>query len=368
VKLYGKKFARRAMDQRADRKTETRDAVLWQIDEGNNKCTVKIQGSNQLVVAHFPRNQKEKPYWLKVGNAVRILHRSGVRGYVEVTGEGRAIPTPVEGPVIPDPGDLPDMILTGMVMTATTPETMAIIITSGTYRIDGKVYVYTGSQTGDAVIMNDPAPMTMGIGTNYMGTVLHSFDIDTAPAAGYFRYDLFCIGTDGVVDYIKGTPATTYPAAPAVPTKHLQIGRYILVKGGADKIYQSDIGAKWSITKPTTLSLVQQYPDGFPWSGSTDTPEENITATVRDQYGNAISTSSGGFTIILQKKTGYGQVWSSDTGYADSQVQNTCSGSYTFKYQRNQAVTETTPVLLQATLSSYTGVIGFAIVELLFET
>lgn len=367
MKLYGKKFARQYVDHRTERKTETRDAVLWQIDEGNNRCTVKIQGSNELVVAHYPRNWKSQPYWLKVGNAVRILHRSGVRGYVEVTGEGRAIPIPVEGPVIPNEPTLPDMILSGMVMTATTPETMAIIISSGTYRIGGKVYTYTGGTTGEAMVMNDPAPMTMNIGTHYMGTVLKSFDIDDAPSAGYYRYDLFCIGADGVVDYIKGTAVKNNPVAPTVPSNHLQISRYILVKGGVDKIYTQDIGAKWAMQVPTTISVTQQYPNGFPWSGSNDTPEETITATVLDQYGQPLTTSAGGFTIILQKKSGFGQLWSSNTGYADSQVQNICSESYAFKYQRNQAVNETTPVLLQATLSAYTGVIGFAIVNLLFE-
>ncbi len=368
MRLYGKKFARRAIDQRADRKTETRDAVLWQIDEGNNKCTVKIQGSGELVVAHYPRNQKEKPYWLKPGNAVRILHRSGVRGYVEVIGEGRAIPLPVEGPAMPSSPDLPDMILSGMVMTATTPETMAIIISAGTYRIDGKTYVYYGGLTGDSALMDDPAPITMGIGSNYMGTVLHTEDIDPSPAAGYYRYDLFCIGSDGIVDYIKGSSLQSNPVAPSIPTSHLQIGRYILVKGGADKIYTYDIGAKWAYQRPTTLSVVQQYINGFPWSEGTDTPEENITVTVLDQYGQTISTASGGFTLILQKMTGAGKLWSSDTGYADSIVQNACSGSYSFKYQRNQAVSETTPVMLQATMSGYSGVIGFAIVNLLFST
>lgn len=367
MKLYGKKFARRAIDQRADRKTETRDAVLWQTDDGNNQCTVKIQGSNALVIAHFPRNQKEKPYWLKPGNAVRILHRSGVRGYVEVIGEGRAIPTPVEGPVIPVTPDLPDMILTGMVMSATKPETMAIIISAGTYRIDGKVYVYTGGLTGSAMLMNDPAPMTMGIGTNYMGTILHTEELDPAPAAGMYRYDAFCIGSDGVVDYLKGTAAATYPVKPTIPTKHLLIGKYILVKGGATAIYSYDIGATWAYQSPTTLEVLQQYPSGFPWSGSTDTPEENITVTVKDQYGQTLSTSANGYTLQLQKMIGQGKLWSSDTGYHDSLVQNTCSASYTFKYQRNQAATETTPVVLMATLVGKTGVFGAASIDLLFE-
>ena len=97
MRLYGKRFVKNYVDSRVVRKTEMRDAVLWDIDWSNYVARVKIQGSNQLITAHFPRNWKKQPYWCKEGNAVRIIHRSGVRGYVEIAGEGRAIPSPVQG-------------------------------------------------------------------------------------------------------------------------------------------------------------------------------------------------------------------------------------------------------------------------------
>lgn len=367
MKLYGKKYAQKYVDSRAARGTETRDAVLWTVDDGNYRCTVKIQGSPELILAHYPRNWKSQPYWLKPGNAVRILHRSGVRGYVEVIGEGRAIPIPVEGAVMPPAPSLPDMILSGLKMTATTPESMGVIISAGTFRIAGVVYTYTGGLTGDASLMDDPAPMTLGVGSNYMGTVLHTETLDAAPGAGYYRYDAFVIGANAEVDYIKGSSASTNPVAPAIPTSHLKIGDNILIRGGATAIYTYDIGAKWAYQRPTLLSVTPQYPNGFPYSQSDSTPEETITVSVKDQYGATLATSANGYTIILQKLYGIGQLWSSQTGYHDSLVRGTCSASYVFKYQRNQALDADTPTVgLMATLESDSGVVGMAIITLLY--
>src|SRR5512137_812697 len=114
MRLYGKRYAKKFIDRRVRLKTETRDAIVWDIDYLNYVAKVKIQGSNEYVMAHFPRNWKETPYWLKKGNAVAIRHREGVKGYIEVIGEGRAIPTAVSGSSMPEPDTLPDMIISGL--------------------------------------------------------------------------------------------------------------------------------------------------------------------------------------------------------------------------------------------------------------
>jgi len=361
--LYGKKILRHAMNQRVERGKETSDAVLWDIvDETRGQCRIKIQGSGELVVAHYPRNWKQQPYWLKPGNAVRVLHRAGVRGYIEVIGEGRAIPLPVEGAALPDPPALPDMIITGLELLPTSPASWAVIITDGTYRIGGQYYLFTAELIGGAIVMNDPAPMIMGSSTVMMGRVEYTVALDAAPAAGYYRYDAFCIGIDGVVDYLKGTEVRTNPIQPTITSGHLQIGQYILVLGGGTEIDEFHIGAVWSAAVPTTLEITAS--ETFAWSGITDTPEMNVAVQVKDQYGQNVTTSAGGFTLKLEKLIGTGMVWSLETGYHADLVQQANNGAYTFKYQRDQTVTESSP-LLQATLVNHSECFGWAPITLL---
>jgi len=363
MRLYGKKILRKFADKRANRRTETRDAVLWYVDRDNNTCRVKIQGSSEYVIAHFPRNWKKTPYWLKVGNAVRILHRSGVRGYVEVIGEGRAIPLPVEGSALPDPPTLPDMILSGLELLPTAPESWAVLITSGVYRIGGELYYFTAEIIGGAIIMNDPAPMTMGASIVMLGRTQYVAELDPAPAAGYFRYDAFCIGVEGEIVYLKGTASKTNPVKPTIPSGHLQIGNYIFVQGADTEVESTDIGAEWAPQLPTSIDV--SYSEEFEWDGGDNTPEMNISCTVKDQYGFTLTTSSGGFTLVLEKIAGIGQLWSVQSGYDSDEVQNTTSASYTFKYQRDQAGEESSPVILEATLVGHSGCKGFAGIILL---
>jgi len=221
MRLYNGKAIKSMVERQVSAQSETRDAVLWDIDTINQLCRVKIQGSANLITAHFPRNWKNTPYWLKRGNAVSIRHRSGTRGYIEVVGEGRAVPSPVSGggSVLPDPQSLPDMILTGCQLFETSPPSMNLIATSGAYRISGIVYTFNPSNlTGVGIVMDVPAPMVMGSGSVMsMGTGLYTVALDPAPSAGLFRYDMCCVGIDGVLDYVPGTPAATSPVFPAVP-------------------------------------------------------------------------------------------------------------------------------------------------------
>ena len=359
MRLYGQRFAKRFVDGRVSLRTETRDAILWDIDWNNYEARVKIQGTNELVIAHFPRNWKTQPYWLKKGNAIRVLHREGIRGYVEVIGEGRAIPTPVTGSVLPPEESLPDMILTGCVVSESTPPQMGVYITSGTFRLNGTVYYLTPDVTG-YIIMDDPPPMTMGSG-DLMGSGGYTVSFDPAPTTpGYWRYDAICVGEDLVIDYIKGVESTE-PVKPAIPSDHLQLGDYILVQWGVTAIYNKDIGFEWYQALPTMLEITavsytgtisgEQY---FEWYNSGETywpnPECYIKFDVLDQYGEPIAPGAGGYSGTLDMMAGTGDIWSLDTGYSSSEVSQDWSthSYYNFKYRRNEVASphEASPIVM----------------------
>ena len=365
MRLYGKKFLRRRMEKRVVEKTETRDAILWSIDEGNFRCRVKIQGSGEYVIAHYPRNWKRHPYWLKPGNAVRLVHRSGTRGYIEVVGEGRAIPLPVEGPALP-PGDdtLFDAILTGMNLYTTNPNSLGVIVTSGTYRINGNVYAFSGTGASETeIIMNDPAPMVLGSGaTMSMGTVQSELEITDVPESGYYRYDCFVIGEDGVVDYIQGEEVRQNPVQPDIPEGHLLIDRYILVLGGAEVISDYVIGTYWSTPMPVTLEIVPQY------TTMPSTVEEMYVAvTVMDQYGMPYD-GIGYWTINLINSTEIGEVYSSSSGYDSYSVSQITYGSgYNyFRYKKDTEEMNVTQIILVATLADLEGATGTLIFSVVY--
>lgn len=341
MKTYGRKFVQRAMFRNARRHLETRDGVLWTIDTENKVCRIKIQGSNELIVAHYPRNKKIRPDWLRIGAAVRIVHREGNRGYIEVVGEGRAIPTPVSGDALPDTGGTADGIISGLVARATDPATNHVEVTSGTYRIDNMIYSYTGL-AGIAITMADPAPMTMGEVPVYtMG--LSTVSMDAAPTQGLFRYDSLFLGTDGTIDYAKGAEVASDPVKPSTPADHILV-RHILRTGGATVIENAWIGVDWTTPKATTMTVVV---DTATWSLITSYPEYDIEVSAIDQYGNAIQGSSG-WLYTLTKIVGTGDLWSGDVGYDDDEVTQSvlASDSYTFKYRRDQTESpELLPIL-----------------------
>lgn len=342
MRLYGQRFAKRYVDRRVAGSNETRDAILWDVDTVNNLARCKIQGSNELVIAHFPRNCKTTPYWLKPGNAVRLVHRTGVRGYVELVGEGRAIPTPVEGEATPAAGSVPDGVISGCQLDETTPESMAVIFTAGTFRVNSVVY-NTNPAVGGYVIMSDPAPMLMDkIWTTMDATGTLTIELDTAPSAGQFRYDLICVGTDGVIHYIAGTASAT-PVKPDLPADHVIVEDYIFVKGGATEIYDHDIGVDWTAPYPSTLYIVLGDAE-FAWDAGDDYPETTIAVTVKDQYGNTISASPDQYLLVLEKLYGTGEIYSAESGWDADEVSQHCYSNYTFKYKRDQTTTEHSPV------------------------
>lgn len=346
MRFYGGKFAKEAMDKSSRSFIESRDALIWEVQESDKTCKVRIQGSNQDVIVKFPQNQATIPAWLRKGNSVRIAHRSGVRGYLYIIGQGTTIPSPISGDPFPDPGPLPDAILTGCQITETDPPIMGVLISSGTFRINE--VEYNLSVADNWIMYDDTPPVLM-----YDDTPVIMYDgsitkyIDTAPSTTYFRYDAFVVGEDAIIDYIIGSVSQT-PAKPSIPTDHLLVDDYVLVIGGITEIENKHIGMQWSTPAASSIDIdiegegiAYELPwddDGTPGVPGDDPQyaECDIVFSVADQFGNPFS---GSYVMKLTKNAGTGDLWSSDTGYDDSLVTQTFTGnSYTFKYRREQLV------------------------------
>lgn len=366
MRLYGRKFTNRFIQKKLRPTTETKDAIIFEVDWNKYLCKCKIQGSDEYINAHFPRNEATIPSWMKAGNAVRILHRKGVRGHTEVIGHGGAIPTPQQGsPSHPSISSLADAVISGCAVTASGA--MTISISSGTVRIGGATYTIAGNETGYPVMsettplmtiletyppadMGDPAgvnytlmdesdpPMTMSetfppeiIG---IGSGIFVIDLCSPNSAGRFRYDTFAVGTDGIIDYIKGAEAVGQPTKPSIPANHVQLGEYVLVIGGQTSINDGNIGWEWTSQHASSLSL--SYTDELYWDGGDDYPEIGITAKILNQYGYQYGDPR---TYKMTMVVGTGQIWGPVTGYhADTVVEQSSSGSVAFKYQRDQTL------------------------------
>lgn len=390
MRIHGRRFVDRKMQRQARITSETRDGILWDIDWDNLIARVKIQGSAEYVNVHFPRNEAIQEGWMREGNAVRIIHRGGVRGYAEIVGHGHAIPTALSGDLHPPTSELADGIISGMELTS-AGSGMDITISSGTYRIGGTTYTYDeGEGVGFFVTDESDPPITTD--ENYPQAVTDQtwryiqtdesdppmttseifppastdgyateFELDPAPSVGYFRYDTFVIGTDGIVDYVKGTAAAV-PSKPSIPANHIQIGEYILVIGGITEILDDYIGMEWTAPAPSGLVINEQ--SDLAWDTGDDYPERTVTVYVKDQYGWSIS---GNYSITFTMVTGTGQVYSGDSGYDSTVTQEFSGSSYGFKYQRDQteAPNETSPTLMAM---SSTGLISnMARIQLLDE-
>ena len=313
MRTYGKRLIRGAADKATKQAAESRDAVLWDVLLSERVCRCKIQGSSELIIARFPQNWATMPEWAKPGQAVRIAHRGGVRGYIEVVGFGRAIPTPVSGSATPTPETPSDAILAGCLIKS-IPQTprMSVYVTTGWARLGGVEYMVP------AVVMasGNAFKMDMGIA---MGDVAGVFNI-SAPSAGQFRYDLFSLSPSLVVTKTAGAAFATTESKPALPSGHLLIG-YLLVRGGQTVITAADIGQIWSAPVPASIATTATD-NGATWS---------IVASVKDQYGNAITTSLG-WNITATIASGDGSIAPASA--------NTGSGSsFTFTYTEGAAGT-----------------------------
>lgn len=375
MRLSGKRFADKYVRKKIRPTNETLDGIIFEVDWNSYVCKCKVQGSDEYINAYFPRNEATIPSWMKPGNAVRLLHRAGVRGHTEVIGHGGAIPTPMPGsPWRPETSALADGILTGCEMSVVSG-TMSVYISAGTFRIGGSTYSATMEDLNSEymnvaglVTMNDVySPMVMG-GTGasqytymqaadamymttsddiYMGAVAEGiYTIDDAPAAGYFRYDAFVVGADGVVDYLKGTEASSNPSKPEIPANHILLGQYIFVIGGITELKDEYLGQEWTARQPVSITITE-LDEEWEFDLGNDYPTINVTVNVYDQYGWAMSL---GGNVTLEMVVGTGLIYSGDSGWDASSVEQYVGGSgYSFTYQRDQTSAETSPSFLATT-------------------
>lgn len=344
MKLYNKKTTRRFEDKMRRGVVETRDAIIWSVDTSNYYCLCKIQNSNTLIKAHYPRNWDRLPNWVKAGNAVMIRHRQGMQGYIEVIGSGRAIPSPLAGgDAVPEEATLTNRIVSGMTIMAHPGGGMNVYAESGVIMINGVNATYTAPATAYTE-MDDPAAVVMG-GTELMGygSNFTATAIDAAPPSGYSRYDGLFMGADGVLDYIAGTyvALSQEPTMPATPEDHIMLG-HIWVYGGMTEITQSDIGALWYDRAISTIDY-----GGSLWGGDyfgvsppvapSYTPVSgSMTFSVVDQYGAAISVSTTArFNIVY----GHGMIGSSPSSFGTGEVTRLVGSQTTFYYQRSSGDT-----------------------------
>lgn len=301
---------------------ETREAILWDVLPLQNVCRVKIQGSNELIVAHYPQNWDKEPFWLKKGTSLCIRHIGGDRGWIEVAGLGRAIPTPISGDMFPTLEVGIDGVITNCYVTSCPNNNrMAVLIHVGTYRISGVTYALT--------------PITMADGANYMlgdggtiGDIAGIKLISVAPAAGLFRYDLISVGVDGVIDYTAGTPAAI-PTKPTVGSSHIELG-YILVPGATTAITDMMVGHEWTTPAPYSMTMTIADKDML-WA---DPASTTVTLQILDQYGNPYVNN---LYFTLEIISGNGTLYSLNSGSSTTKVEQGVYGSsYAFTYTRDK--------------------------------
>lgn len=341
MRLYGKKFLKQNIITQVQQRQETRDAILWDVLPTQRLCRVKIQGSNTLIVAHYPENWVKTPTWLKPGNAVKIMHTQGVRGRIELIGHGQCIPTPVSGGTTPPVAPSPDVILTGCYISQCPNQPrMVVLVYIGTYRI-----------TEVSEIIYTLGPISMLYGDNFkmgdggkMEQIAGAVAINAAPSTGYYRYDLISVGSNGVLDYTAGTPALSSPVKPSLAASHVMCGNHILVPYGRTAIAQELVGLTWSIPKPTVIVMTIADKD-LSWSPLQ--LSTTVKVEVFDQYGNALVTTGYGWYITLEIIAGNGYVSSTEEGESDTKI-GSHTGSlsyYTFGYRRDGAPGDQSPAL-----------------------
>lgn len=237
--LFNKRTIKRSAQREAKARIESRDAIVWEVLPSQRLCRVKIQGSNTSLYARYHENWEATPSYLKAGNSVRIAHRGGKRSNWEIIGHGRNLPTfpnPDAGDTTPIPVGSENAILTGFEVLPTTPNSMSVTIGSGTYRINGVEYSLSDLQltmtSGSSTIMTAGSSILMGASS------LNAVTFDTPPASGYTRTDLVVIGTDGVLDVVKGTNflnSVETPTIPTVPSSHVLVAQVFIMGGKVQK-------------------------------------------------------------------------------------------------------------------------------------
>jgi len=339
MRLYGSRILRNNIRKLQDQRTETRDALLYDIDHENHFCRVKIQGTSTLVVAWFPENWEQTPVWLKPGNAVKINHTGGIHGRIELIGHGSLIPSPVAG----DPGDPPttytDGILTGLTIAVCT-NGEAIVIMAGTFQIAGTIYTVPAIGMSGYPSYETPAYVNRD-------NVAAVFDVDPG---GAYRYDSFFVSTNLIIDKVNGA-CTTPPVFPTVPADHLLVGW--LFRTASNTVTQSNVNKYYSVSRISQIE-VTLTDDELTWAETTS----DIIVVMKDQYGALLSQTSPGWHVQVSIISGNGTLSRGDVSLVTTIDDYTTSSSITFTYTRGGTVDDHTPII-QVTLLGY----GFSRVE-----
>lgn len=348
MRLYQKKILRTSIRQSVDYATESKDAILWDHLPTQRICRVKVQGSDDLVVAYYPEGWYKTPFWLKRGAPVRIAHKGGLRGKIEVVGLGQTKPVSISGDSLPDAETPDDSVITGcLVMQIPNDPQMSVMIKTGTYRIGDDTYTL-----GPITMGSSSSSYVFGMG-GAMNEVAGIINIDAAPGSGYFRYDLIVVGIDDVIDYVKGTAFAEDDDAdePDIPTDHVQLGK-ILLYAGMTEILDKDINLDYTI--PTVAALTVTLSDeDLDWAELTST----ITVAVFDQYGRSILAPEYGWYITVEFVSGNGTLTSAEEGDSETKIgghTRASSNQYVFTYTRNQDAGDISPVLLATLETNYT--------------
>jgi hypothetical protein len=301
MKLYAGKLIKNKIDERAERNIELRDAIVWDVDPEHRYCRVKIQGSDSYVKAYYPENWESTPQYLKPGNAVRITHPGGSKGRIEVTGFGILLPTAVPGgEATPTPPVPSDAVLTGLEPSPIDPAAMKVGIAPGTYRINSVIYSLSGLEMDRTDVTMDRPDLTMD-------EVVEQVSFDAADGSR-FRYDSITVGSDGVVDVIKGTyfyataDEDDIPDPPEALSNHVRLG-WVLIYPSMTAITNMDINRTFSEPVPTELRVVVAD-DDLAWGELTTT----ITIGVYDQFGNYYYWGGPGYFVTFQWESGNGSL------------------------------------------------------------
>ena len=268
MRLYGGRILKNKFNQQIAKAQEMRDAVIMSVDSTNRYVLVKIQGSDVSIKAFYPQNWESTPVYLKLGNSVRINQPGGSQARVEIMGMGMLLPTAVpSGSVTPAPTTRTDTILTGCNIYVSNPTSLTVGVKAGTYQINEVVYSLTAcTKTHDAA------------------------------SSTQYRYDILCVGIDGVVDIVKGTnfaAVGTIPDPPAVPTGHLMLG-WVLIPPNCTAIISNYINRLYDAPTPKLIKITySENPILFADSST------YMYLSIIDQYGNPVQNSNPGWTFTL---------------------------------------------------------------------
>lgn len=348
MRQYGKRLIQTSIRKGVSETIESKDAILWDHLPTQRLCRVKVQGSDDLIIAYYPEGWFKTPYWLKRGAPVRIAHRGGIRGRIEVVGLGQTVPMSVSDDSSPDTETPDDAVITGgQIMQIPNDPQMAVMVKTGTYRIDGDTYTL-----GPITMGSSSSAYVCGMG-GAMNEIAGVVNVDAAPAAGYFRYDLIVVGADGTIDYVKGTAFSADGDAdePDTPADHVLLGK-ILLYAGMTEILDNDINLDYTVPSVTALTVTLSDED-LTWAELTST----ITVAVIDQYGRSILAPEYGWYITVEFVSGNGTLTSAEEG--DSVIKvgghtRASSNQYAFTYTRNQDAGDISPVLLATLETNYT--------------